>query len=217
MNAQVSKVFQKHYKAYISQLAGLDLAETGHGAGGRIHTGPENEIRVAIPYFNKSYFVSAQGVENEAGNQPGYDICTILCRYLIMAQTWTKGPLPSGNPGWVNFRDLKDSGPLTVYFRDNTEAAIPNALAGKEDRLPDIMAPFNGTVPDLDLQYDLALEITALPKLPLLLLYNAAEPGFPAACSVLFQKNAETFLDAECLAMAGYRLASLVKAFAAAC
>ena len=122
MNAQASKVFQKHYKAYISQLAGLDLAETGRGAGGRIHTGPGKEIRVAIPYFNESYFVSAHGVENEAGNQPGYDICTILCRYLIMAQTWTKGPLPSGNPGWVNFRDLKDSGPLTVYFRDNTEA-----------------------------------------------------------------------------------------------
>ncbi len=213
MNAQVSEVFDQHYNAYLAQLANLDLAAIGTVAGGQIHADGRGNVRVAIPYFNSRYFVSPDGVENESGGRPGYDTCTILCRYLIMAATWIQSPLPPGIPEWVNFRDLKDSGPLTVYFRDNAEAAIPNALGGKEEGLSAILAPFKGQIPDMNLQYDLALEITALPLVPMLLLYNAAEPGFPASCSILFRKNVETFLDAECIAMAGYRLGTLVKVF----
>ena len=38
-----------------------------------------------------------------------------------------------------------------------------------------------------------------------------AEEGFPATCSVLFRPDVEAYLDAECIAMAGYRLAELIR------
>ena len=47
------------------------------------------------------------------------------------------------------------------------------------------------------------MKFDVLPRIPLLLLFNDADEDFPAHCSVLFEKRADTFLDAECLAIAG--------------
>jgi hypothetical protein len=38
---------------------------------------------------------------------------------------------------------------------------------------------------------------------PILVLFNDADEEFPARCSVLFQRRAEHFLDAESLAVLG--------------
>jgi hypothetical protein len=46
---------------------------------------------------------------------------------------------------------------------------------------------------------------------PLLLLFNDADEGFPAACSVLFERRAGGYLDMECLAMSGMLLAERLK------
>lgn len=56
------------------------------------------------------------------------------------------------------------------------------------------------------MSYDLAAQFVALPRVPLLLLFNDADDEFPARCSVLFQEHADRYLDPECLAMLGRRL-----------
>ncbi|MCG8686699.1 MAG: DUF3786 domain-containing protein [Desulfobacterales bacterium] len=206
----VSPVFEQHYKDYLNQLATLDLEALGPAAGGQVRIGQYGP-ELVIPYFTKEYVLSPNGIKNQEGKKPGYDTCIILSRYLIMAKDWVeKISAETSDDPWVGFRDLKDSGPLTVYFKDNVEAVIGESLSGKGKFLEDILAPLQGAKPDIELQYDLALEVNSLPKVPLLLLFNDAEEGFPATCSVLFRSETETFLDAECIAMAGYRLAAII-------
>ena len=47
--------------------------------------------------------------------------------------------------------------------------------------------------------------------MPLLLLFNDADEDFPPACSVLFERRAEHYLDKECLAMLGMMLADCIR------
>jgi len=208
----VSPVYEQHYKDYLDKLAGLDFPALGPAVGCRVTTGPQGQ-GLEIPYFNRSYQVSPAGITDGSGRQPGYDTCIILCRYLIMAGDRSGKTVPDGGrqDDWAGFRDLKDSGPLTVYFKDNVETAIAGILAGKMPVSPETLVPLNACPPDMDLQYDLALKVDALPRVPMLLLVNDEEDGFPSSCSVLFQSGVEVWLDAECIAMAGYRLAEIIR------
>ena len=52
----------------------------------------------------------------------------------------------------------------------------------------------------------------ALPKIPMLLLFNDKDDEFPAQCSVLFENRAQKFLDMECLAMVGMHFFEYLKA-----
>jgi hypothetical protein len=60
--------------------------------------------------------------------------------------------------------------------------------------------------------YDLSRRFDALPKVPLLLLFNDKDDEFPAQCSILFEKRTEKFLDMECLAMVGMLFFEYLKA-----
>ncbi len=55
--------------------------------------------------------------------------------------------------------------------------------------------------------YDLSVQFVALPRIPILLLFNDADVEFGASCLVLFESCAKAFLDPECLAMVGAKLA----------
>lgn len=52
--------------------------------------------------------------------------------------------------------------------------------------LPDLEAAgraLGGRAPGLDVDYDLAVQFDALPRVPILMLYNEADEEFPASCS----------------------------------
>ena len=72
-----------------------------------------------------------------------------------------------------------------------------------------------GYRPSISLQYDFSMQFDALPRIPILLLLNDADEEFPAHCSVLLQRRAETYLDAECLAILARMLPSNLKKRAA--
>ena len=55
--------------------------------------------------------------------------------------------------------------------------------------------------------YDLAMQFQALPMISLLLLFNDGDADFPAYTTVLFQRQAEFYLDPESLAMTSAVLA----------
>jgi len=55
------------------------------------------------------------------------------------------------------------------------------------------------------------LLLDALPRVPVILLFNDADDEFPAQSSVLFEQRAEKYLDPECLAMAGRLLFTRLK------
>jgi hypothetical protein len=59
----------------------------------------------------------------------------------------------------------------------------------------------------MDWSYQFTARFEALPRVPLLLLFNDEDEDFPAQCTLLFQRRAEKFLDMECLAICGWLLA----------
>jgi len=207
-----SPVFERHYKNYLARLAGLDFSAVGPAAGADV-LGANGTPALSMAYFTSKYTITGQGITGPAGNPAAYDVCAILSRYLIMASDRSKSSSPpvAGVGEWTNFRDLREAGPLTVYFRDNVEALICGDLAGNASRAALALAGLGGTVPDLGARYDLMLEFRGLPHIPMLLLFNDAEEMFPASCSVLFRSDVDSHLDAECIAMMGYRLAILVR------
>lgn len=206
-----SKIFDAHYARYLRLLSGLDFDRVAPAAGAKLPGGPGSGS-LSLRFFNHPYTVSGNGIKGPGGSTPGYEVCTILSRYLIMAgERAASGDAGTGTePAWTGFRDLKNSGPLTVYFRDNVEAVLARTLAKNLETARQGLAGLDPLAPDLDARYDLMLEFRGLPRIPLLLLFNDAGDGFAPSCSVLFRSDAETHLDAECIAMTGACLAVLV-------
>ncbi len=195
---RVSPVFEQHYQSYLEQISLLDFDALALKLGGEVK---DSGKVLSLPLLGTWYDISSGEITGPGLKKPGYDACVILCRYLLMCPD----ELPRDQV-WTGFRDLKDSGPLTVYFKDNVEKKIGDHFAGGLDRLKTMLGQLGAYPPDLDVSYDLAVQVDGLPRIPMVVLFNDAEPGFPASCSVLFHRHVESFLDAECIAMLGYRL-----------
>ena len=163
-----------------------------------------------IPLFGRHYRVSKDGITNPEGNAPRFDICVILCKYLLLCPD--KAPKETE---WVSFRNLKDSGPLTTYFANDVERAIAAHFAGKLEKLQASCRQLGGYPPGMQAAYDLSMQFDALPRIPVILLFNDTDDDqgiiWPASCSLLFEQRAASYLDPECLAMTGSLLYSWLK------
>ena len=188
-----NRIFEKTYRDYLSQIGSMDLSAAAKKAGLDF---VDNAL--IIPLLGEELCVSDNGIYDSSGGQPGFDVCIILSRYVLMSMD----DKPDVT-GWTAFRNLKNSGPLETYFRNDVEAAIKNFFTGKTGLLKKASDLLNAIVPSMELNYDLAVEIALLPGLPAIIIFNDADEEFPASCSVLFDGNAESWLDAESLAMLG--------------
>lgn len=196
-----NSVFEKTYKYYIAQVAGIDFKSIEQKLGVQVEG---NEI--IIPLFGRPHKVSGNGITDPSGKQPSLDICVNLCKYLLLCP----GVYPREKER-VSFRDLKDSGPLTTYFANNVERAIAAYFTGRLDDLKEASKTLEGYPPDIEVTYDLSMRFDAFPQVPVMLLFNDADDEFPTKSSVLFERRAEKYLDAECLAMVGRLLFTCLK------
>jgi hypothetical protein len=88
-------------------------------------------------------------------------------------------------------------------FANTVTGPIAERFSGRLSELDSAGKKLGGYLPGDEFSYDLSLQFDALPKVPLLLLFNDRDEEFPAQCSVLFEKRTEKYLDMECLAMVG--------------
>ena len=189
-------VFKQTYRYYLSRIREISLPSLADTLGAEAAGD-----KLKIPFLGEKYTVSGEAINDSAGAMPPYDICVILSKYILMC--------PDALPGqgdWVNFRDLKEAGPLTKFFANDVEHAIAKYFSGRSADLKNAAHLSDGYRPELDINSDIAAQFNALPRIPMLLLCNDADEEFPASCSVLFRSSVETFLDAECIAMMGVRL-----------
>jgi hypothetical protein len=199
--AAKSSVFENTYNEYIAQIARIDFKSLEKKLRVRtVGTG------VIIPLFGIPYKVSKGGIVDPSGKKPSFDICVILCKYLLLCPDL----YPTEND-WVSFRDLKDAGPLTTYFSHDIERAIAQKFSGRLDDLKQASKALGGYPPDIEASYELAMQFDSLPRVPILMLCNDADDEFPAKCSVLFERRAERYLDPESLAMVGALLFTSLK------
>ena len=196
-----SSVFEETYANYLSQIGGLDFKQIADRLGAEM-VGEE----LIIPFFGKPIRISAAGISEPSGGRPNFSVCVVLFKYLLMC--------PDHDPAendWVSFKDFKDSAPFAGAFFNYTEVPLAKYFSGRLKDLDAACRRIQGHPPAATFSYDLCIQFTALPKIPLLMLFNDADEEFPARCAVLFERRAEKYLDMECLAMVGMLLFEYLK------
>ena len=185
-------VYEQTYKDYLSRIAGLDFNFIADTLGVEV-----DGADVIVSFFGKPYRVSKKAITDPDGKQPQLSICVILCKYLLMC------PLiePLGG-NWMAFKDFKDAAPLVNAFSNTVAGPMAETFSGRVPELEKCGNKMGGYPPGEEFPYDLCMQFDALPKVPLLLLFNDMDDEFPAQCGVLFEKRTEKFIDMECLAMA---------------
>ena len=107
-------IFEMTYRNYLQQLSRVSPAAVAAGIGAELYG---NALRISV--FNSRYRVSAEEITTDSGARPAYDICVILSKYVLLCPE-----RPPEDSGWVSFRNFKDAGPLTTYFKNDVERNI---------------------------------------------------------------------------------------------
>ncbi|WP_338606301.1 DUF3786 domain-containing protein [Desulfoferula mesophila] len=195
---QPRAVFGEILVDYLAQLGeaweGIDFAVLGVELDGET---------AVIPFFGQPHRVSlSEGFADPQGDKPSHAASVVLAKYLLQN---------AGGPGagqeWVAYKQFPDAAPFVEGYANTVERLISREFAGHGDKLATQCASWGGRDFDAGVSYDLVLRLPALPRVPLLLLYNDEEEPFPAQCSVLFQQDASRYLDMECMAILGMVLA----------
>ena len=194
-----SEIFEKNYQAYCSRLKTVDF-ERVKDVLGLVSDGGQ----LKIPFFDRQYQVSADGILDDQGNRPDYHAFIILAQYILLCPDKMVT-----DEAWAAYKDLKRAGQFNIvsYFSTDAEQAIEKPFSGNIAALTAAGGRLGGTPEKLDVSYDVVMRFTALPRIALLMLFNDADEEFAATCSVLFQRQAEFYLDPESLAMTGAYLA----------
>jgi len=181
------------YIKNLGRLAGIDLAACAKALGVQV-----DGDGLRIPFFNTDYRVSADGILNSNGDSPTDAVGVVLCQYIIRCPYLS---VVDGLP--VTFRELSQAGPLVVSFANNTNKTISRAFANDIDALRRGSLQLNGRIDSKVHGYDLSICFQALPKVPVLLRFNAADEQFAAQSALLFYQSAETYLDMQSLFILG--------------
>jgi hypothetical protein len=196
MRIKAGSVFEKTFDHYLARIRQADLGPLEERLGVIVE---DNDI--VVPFFGKPYRVSDRDILDPSGKRPPLDICVILCKYILICPDES----PAGQD-WVTYKDFKESGPLTTYFSHDVEHALAAAFSGRVGLMAQAGERLGGYGPEMNLAYDFSMRFDGLPRVPVILLFNDADDEFPAKCTVLFQRRAEQYLDAESLAMLGRNL-----------
>jgi len=189
-------IYQQTYDDYLEMIRTINLDSISHKLGAIYE---RNKIKIKL--FNNEYTVSEEKISDSSGHKPSHDICVILSKYILLC--------PVNSPDdqeWVSYRNFKDSAPLVNYFKNEVEEAIGSQFSGKLKALQEASETLGGYLPSLNANYDFSIQFDALPKIPVILLYNNSDEEFPATCSILFESKCEKYLDCECIAMLGRQL-----------
>ena len=200
-----SKIFETHYQDYCRKIGQTNL----ESAAGILGMKPEGS-GAWVRFLNRDYRVSKNGFRDDTGQRPGYGLCVILAKYVLLCPDRV-----IHDPQWVGFRDFKKDAAITNvnFFSSDTEQAILKHFRGRTGRLEKAAQTLGGRFHDTGAGYDLSMAFDLLPRIRLLLVLNEQDEDFPAKCRVLFEKHAEFYLDPESLAMCGTGLArSLISA-----
>jgi len=195
-----SAVFEKNYEFYLEQIQNIPLREIADHLSVEF---VENEMMV--PFLGNKYKISQNGISDQSGKRPLYAVCVVLFKYILTNPKTIYFESP-----WTSYKDFKDGGPLVGFFANDVEKSIVTHFSGKTQNLKKACEILGGKNADMDISYDLSMELTALPKIPMLLLFNDADDEFPAQCSVLFQKSIENYLDMESVAIMGHIFSNML-------
>jgi hypothetical protein len=196
-------IFEKTYQDYLARVKKLDLQDVAQKTAAQW-----DGKRVTVPLFGIPYRISGDGITDPSGNEPVYSIKVVLCQYLLLHP-----PNHSEDGAWVSYKDFKDAAPLANSFHVKSEIGIAGNFEGRLNALKEACSGIGGYDHSEELNYDLVIKFDALPRVPILLLFNDVDDEFPSQCLLLFEKRAKHYLDMECLAILGWLLAEKLGSF----
>lgn len=191
-------VFEKIMQDYLHQVTCIANREKVAASLGA--TISEGIYRIS--FFDEIYTVSSNSVSNADGRTASHAVAVLLCKYLLLCPA-----IPSDDTSLATYKDFRDSAPYVIGFRNTAEHPIADGFAHDLPRLKKRCQELGGRTVDTEVSCDLAVRFQALPNVPVLLIFHDADEEFPAEATILFQKNAESYLDMECLAIVGGCLA----------
>jgi hypothetical protein len=201
---QESDIFERHYHNYLEQMANIDFASIQMTLGLK-----KKEAHYFVSFFGRDYLLSGDGIQDDAGRRPSYVTCAVLAKYILLCPEQCHE-----DRGWAAFKDFKRTSHFlnANFFASDTERVIAQAFGGRPDDLRNACLAVGGVPNQKMAAYDLAMQFQALPRISLLLLFNDGDEDFPVYATVLFQKQAEFYLDPESLAMTSAVLARRLSA-----
>jgi hypothetical protein len=173
------------------QFAGLDPTWMASRSGST-YSFPRRSFFVS--FFGDVYRVSYPegAVERQDGSPAGAREGLIVLHYLITADG-----TPVGGQ-WIAYRDL----PGARYHEPAFAADVERPLSqGLEGRLESLRRWSQDRARQVDLNADIALAWDALPRVPLLIIFNEKDEEFPASARVLFDVSAPNYLPTEDLSV----------------
>ncbi len=143
-----------------------------------------------IVFFETCYTLWPDRLLDDRGGVPATAVADLIGRYLA------KPPVTGASleDDWCSFRELRGAGPLAVNFAANTHKTIAATFASNLSALDRAAGRAAGVLqsePGFDRRYC----FQALPEMPLVLNYNAADDLFPAQAHLLFRRCAQAGLD----------------------
>lgn len=196
--AQRAPVFDQIITDYLQQVAALADGTRLIDALGITLT----QNGFTIPLFNQSITVTRDRIVDKHGASPSHSTSVLVCKYLLLCPNQ-----PQEDRTLCTYKDFKDAAPYVGGFKNTAERPIAGGFSGRVDKLEAACLAMGGRPFDTDVACQLAFQFQALPRVPLFLLFHDADEDFPAQCTLLFWKNAASYLDMECLAMIGGTLA----------
>jgi hypothetical protein len=190
--SSLQNIFEKTFREYRRRLTSIDMASVALVLG----LEPAGAA-LKVPFLGHDYRVGTSGVSGPAGDRPDFATCVVLLQLLLRCPARR----PDGGEEWTAYRDFANAAPLTGFFRDRIEGGVIRAFSGRVPALQTASVELAGRH-QAGFSHDLARRFEVLPQVSLLLLFNEAAEELPAACSLLFQQRAASFLDMECLAIA---------------
>lgn len=155
-----------------------------------------------IPFYDDVYRLARGELLTQDGRPPSDAVGLVLCRYLLNCPD---RPMPEGR--LLTFREIDGAGPLVSSFATNTNKLIMSAFARDTVALETAGIRLGGSRQEGVAGYDLVMEFSALPRIPIILQFNAADDLFPAQSSLLFNASAQDYLDMQTLFILGTYLA----------
>jgi len=152
------------------------------------------EMCFRVPFLGESLRVAyPSGEVTRADGEPaGPEESLIVLHYLITADGSEE------QQRWIAYRDLPGARYHEPAFRADVETPLSRALEG---RLDDLRVWAERNASPAEAPGDVAAVWYALPRVPLLLVFNERDEEFPASARVLFDASAPAYLPTEDLSV----------------
>lgn len=184
-----SKMFDKKYNDYLSQVRDFDFSQKAEILGIQ-----KRNQSFVFDFFNRRIAFDKNDFTDITGENLSFAVKLVLCKYLLMCPP---KKMESSNR-LITFREFTNAGPLFSSFTANTGKIIETAFSGRIEKLERRCMKLGGTIMETKV-YDLSVRFRALHRIPIILNFNDMDELMPAKAGFLYHDNAESYLDLECL------------------